>query len=331
VNYNSTNWVKWWTPVWIRAGFPGFPPAGSTDETRQLSSLPDFRTEAADAAPRPPFFDQKSDTAFVETPSTSVRQYLVKWHTDWLRQFGFDGFRGDTAKNVELASWKALKDAALPALAAWKTANPTKKLDDSPFWMTGEVFGHGVQKDTYYTDGGFDSLINFDFQRFLISYLTTSGSLIAAQSDVDQLYSSYAALVSTDPSFNVLSYLSSHDTSLFFASLGNQAALQKQAGTALLLAPGGVQIFYGDESGRRLGPSGSDPTQGTRSDMNWDALDPDILAHWQKVGSFRKRHAAVGGGAHQKLQAPSNVYAFSRTLNSGNVADAVVVAVTPAH
>ena len=331
VNYNSSQWVNWWTPVWIRAGFPGFPPAGSTPETQQLSSLPDFRTEATDAAPRPPFFDQKSDTAFVATANTTVREYLVKWHTDWLQQFGFDGFRCDTAKNVELASWRALKDAALPALAAWKTANPTKKLDDAPFWMTGEVFGHGVQKDAYYTDGGFDSLINFDFQRFLLSYLTTSGSLIAAQADVDQLYSSYAALVSTDPSFNVLSYLSSHDTSLFLASVANQVALQNQAGTALLLAPGGVQIFYGDESGRRVGPSGSDPTQGTRSDMNWDALDADLLAHWQKVGSFRKRHAAVGGGAHQKLQSPSNVYAFSRTLNSGNVADAVVVAITPPH
>jgi alpha-amylase len=197
--------------------------------------------------------------------------------------------------------------------------------------MTGEVFGHGVQKDGYYTDGGFDSLINFDFQRFLLSYLTTSGSLIAAQSNVDQLYSSYAALVSTDPTFNVLSYVSSHDTSLFLASLGNQPALQKQAGTALLLAPGGVQIFYGDESGRTVGPAGSDPTQGTRSDMNWGSIDADMLAHWQKVGSFRKRHAAVGGGAHQKLQAPSNVYAFSRVLSSGNLADAVVVAITPPH
>ena len=334
VNYTSQDWKKWWTPEWIRAGFPGFDPAGSTPETQQLSSLPDFKTESTDAGPRPPFFDQieaAEGTNFVETPNTTPRQYLVKWHTDWLQQLGFDGFRCDTAKNVELASWRALKDAALPALAAWKTANPTKKLDDSPFWMTGEVFGHGAQKDAYYTDGGFDSLINFDFQRFLLSYLTTSGSLIAAQNDVDQLYSSYAALVSTDPSFNVLSYLSSHDTSLFFASMGYQASLQKQAGTALLLAPGGVQIFYGDESGRKLGPAGSDPTQGTRSDMNWDSMDADILAHWQKVGSFRKRHAAVGGGAHQKLQAPSNVYAFSRIMSSGNLADAVVVAITPPH
>ena len=331
VNYNSDSWKQWWTPEWIRAGFPGFSPGGSTPETQQLSSLPDFKTESTVAAPRPPFFDGKPDTAFVETPNTTPRQYLVKWHTDWLTQFGFDGFRCDTAKNVELASWKALKDAAVPALAAWKTANPTKKLDDAPFWMTGEVFGHGVTKDAYYTDGGFDSLINFDFQRFLLSYLTTKGSLVAAQADVDNLYASYAALISTDPTFDVLSYLSSHDTQLFYAALNQQPSLQKQAGTALLLAPGGVQIFYGDESGRTLGKAGSDPTQGTRSDMNWATMDPDMLAHWQKVGGFRKRHVAIGGGAHQKLQAPSNVYAFSRTLKSGNVDDAVVVAITPTN
>src|SRR5262249_6210111 len=127
VNYNSQSWKQWWTPEWIRAGFPGFDPGGSTPETQQLSSLPDFKTESTVAAPRPPFFDQieaAEGTNFVETTNPTPRQYLVKWHTDWLQQFGFDGFRCDTAKNVELASWKALKDAAVPALAAWKAANP---------------------------------------------------------------------------------------------------------------------------------------------------------------------------------------------------------------
>jgi alpha-amylase len=331
VNYNSDDWVNWWSPDWIRAGFPHFFPSGSTDETRQLSSLPDFRTESTTVTGRPVFFDQKPDTAFPASATGTVRDFLVQWHTSWVQQFGFDGFRCDTAKNVELASWKALKDAAVPALAAWKAANPTKKIDDAPFWMTGEVFGHGVQKDAYYTDGGFDSLLNFEFQSVLLSYLSNRGSLVAAQSEVEALYSRYASLVSTDPTFNVLSYLSSHDTQLFYASLGLQPALQKQAGTALLLAPGGVQIFYGDESGRVLGPAGSDQTQGTRSDMNWASLDPGILAHFQAVGTFRKRHAAVGAGAHQKLDAPSNVYAFSRTLKSGNVDDAVVVAITPTN
>jgi alpha-amylase len=331
VNYNSDHWVEWWGPDWIRAGFPGHFPSGTTDETRQLASLPDFRTESSTVTGRPAFFDQKPDTGFPSNATGTVRDFLVQWHSGWVEQFGFDGFRCDTGKNVELASWKALKEAALPALAAWKAANPTKKIDDAPFWMTGEVFGHGVQKDAYYTDGGFDSLLNFEFQNLLLSYLNSQSSLVAAKSDVETLYSRYASMVSTDPSFNILSYLSSHDTQLFYASLAERPALQKQGGTALLLAPGGVQIFYGDESGRVLGPAGSDQTQGTRSDMNWASLDQEILAHFQKVGGFRKRHVAVGAGTHQKLDAPSNVYAFSRTLKSGNVDDAVVVAITPTN
>ncbi|HTK55661.1 MAG TPA: alpha-amylase family glycosyl hydrolase [Gemmatimonadales bacterium] len=331
VNYNSDQWVKWWGPDWIRAGFPGHFPSGGTDETRQLASLPDFRTESPTVTGRPVFFDQKPDTAFPAAATGTVRDFLVQWHTGWLEQFGFDGFRCDTVKNVELASWKALKDAALPALGAWKTANPSKKIDDAPFWMVGEVFPHGVQKDSYYTDGGFDSLLNFEFQNLVLSYLNSQGSLVAAKSDLEALYSRYASMVSTDPSFNILSYLSSHDTQLFYASLAERPALQKQAGTALLLAPGGVQVFYGDESGRVLGPAGTDQTQGTRSDMNWASLNQDILAHFQKVGGFRKRHVAVGAGAHQKLDAPSNIYAFSRTLRSGNVDDSVVVAITPTN
>ncbi len=49
--------------------------------------------------------------------------------------------------------------------------------------------------------------------------------------------------------FNVLSYLSSHDTRLFREG-GDKAA------ELLRSAPGAVQIFYGDESSRPFGPTG---------------------------------------------------------------------------
>ena len=331
VDYQSADWASWWSPDWIRAGFPGFSPGGSDDLTSQLAFLPDFRTESSGIAHRPTFFDRKPDTGFPPAATDTVRQFLVQWHTDWLRKFGFDGFRCDTAKNVELDSWQALKAAALPALADWKSAHPTKALDDAPFWMTGEVFGHGVFKDAYYTQGGFDSLINFAFQDTLLTALKSQGSLVAAAATLDGVYSDYATQISTDPSFNVLTYVSSHDTYLFFDAVSQNVSLQKQAATALLLVPGGAQIFYGDESGRPPGPSGNDNTQPSRSDMNWSTLDTGLLAHWQKLGAFRKKHGSIGGGAHRKLQSPSNVYAFSRTLKSGNVDDAVVVAITPAR
>lgn len=327
VDYQHPDWIKWWSPGWIRAGIGPtgvYDPAGSTDQTRQLTFLPDFKTESTAAVSLPPMLATKGVTAI---PNATVRDYLVAWHTDWVKRFGIDGFRCDTSKNVELGSWKALKTAATTALQTWKAANPAKKLDDAPFWMTAEVFPHSVVKDAYFTDGGFDSVINFDFQPALRGLLTKGATLAENAADLEAIYAPMAALISADPTFDVLSYLSSHDTSLFFEIVKQDAAKQRQAGTALLLAPGSAQIFYGDESGRAGGPSLNDQVQSTRSDMNWSSQDAATLAHWQKLGAFRKRHAAIGTGMHQQLASPGGTYAFSRKLQKGGVDDAVVVVI----
>lgn len=339
VNYQSTSWQSWWSPPWIRVGatpqeFPGFTHPGTDQLTRSLTFLPDFKTEATNAADLPVLFQRKAQTAdgtgfTAVIPSGTVRDHLVKWHTDWVSRLGIDGFRCDTALNVELDSFKALKDAGLVALAAWKGANPGKKLDDGPFWMVGEAFGHGVQKDGFYTAGGFDALINFEFQQTVRDMFLARTHLVDSAGDLEALYARYAAAVSGDPTFGILSYLSSHDTRLFYGDiLGYDASRQRQAGTALLLAPGAAQIFYGDESGRRLGPAASDAVQGTRSDMNWGSIDAAILDHWKKLGDFRRRHAAVGAGAHQRIASQAGTYAFGRKLSGGAVQDEVVVVIT---
>jgi alpha-amylase len=94
----------------------------------------------------------------------------------------------------------------------------------------------------------------------------------------------------------------------------------------LLLAPGNAQLFYGDESGRTLGPAGMDPVQATRSDMNWTSIDAVTLAHVQRLGAFRKAHPALATGAHARLPSPPGTYAFSRTQGTQ---DAVVVVLLP--
>jgi alpha-amylase len=105
----------------------------------------------------------------------------------------------------------------------------------------------------------------------------------------------------------MLNYVSSHDTQLF------DRAKMVEAGTALLLAPGAAQIFYGDEVARSPGIAPkTDPQQATRSDMPWEGegVNADVLAHWRALGAFRRRHVAVAHGAHARLsEAP---YVFSR-------------------
>jgi alpha-amylase len=91
----------------------------------------------------------------------------------------------------------------------------------------------------------------------------------------------------------------------------------------LLLAPGGVQMYYGDEIARPLAVEGAVGDANLRSFMNWSSIEDSetkqILAHWQKLGQFRKSHPAIGLGTHKLLQ--TEPYFFSRTYES----DVVIV------
>jgi alpha-amylase len=321
---NAGHWVDWWGTDWIRAGLAEHILPGSDDLTKGVAYLPDFMTERSNIVSRPPLYDRKTDTGVVAIPDSTVRDYLVKWHTDWVRTYGIDGFRCDTAKHVEYASWSSLKAAGETALAEWKAAHPSKKLDDLPFWMVGEVFPHGVSKDDYFVTANFDSLINFDFVT-VVRPMLAKDSLVDSAAELDATYAYYADALQ-DPELDVLSYLSSHDTRLVFAEVAESPERQKEAGTALLLVPGAAQIFYGDESGRPLGPRLSDETAGTRSDMNWSSANGEIHDHWRRLATFRRRHAAVGAGMHGRLASPDGTYAFARTLDGG-AQDAVVVVI----
>ncbi|MFO0745497.1 MAG: alpha-amylase family glycosyl hydrolase [Myxococcota bacterium] len=313
IDFQDPDFANWWGPKWVRAEIGGgYPAPDNSDLKKTVDYLPDFLTEStATNIGLPPFYAHKSDTRAVARAENTVREYLIEWLTDWVRTYGVDGFRCDTAKHVELPAWKELKASADAALVAWREAHPDKRFPDAdypdpahPFWMTGEVFPHGVVKDEYFSNG-FDSIINFDFQNSAPSALDNPAA-------IDGVYADYASkLNAASGGFQVLSYLSSHDTSVFFErSAGKDLAKQKRAGELLLFAPGGVQIFYGDENGRDYG-SVSDANHRTRTDYKWGA-NPDLLSHWQIVGRFRKAHPAVGGGQHVKrADAP---YTFERTL-----------------
>ena len=304
VDYNNFDFKQWWGPDWVRAGLPGYREGGDNDFTMQLAYLPDFRTESTQAVGLPPILQRKTDTRAVALPGTTVRGYLVHWLADWVREFGVDGFRADTVKHVEPATWLALRAAATDALKDWKLRHPEQKIDDAPFWMTGESWGHGPERSSWH-DAGFDSMINFDFQHL------AGGDW----KSIDGVYRQYAGLLEKGPRYDMLSYISSHDTSLF------PREQLKHGLSALLLAPGGVQLFYGDESARLPGtaPLG-DEQQATRSSMNWASLDNAMLAHARKLGQFRLHHVALARGEHRLIS--ETPYAFARVTG----ADKVIVA-----
>ena len=333
-NTDSNAWGKWWGADWIRAGLAGYKADGTNDLTNNQVYLPDFKTESTKVLDIPQYLKTKwtkegtYNTKVNELNSTfskyslgskTVRNYLVAWYTQWVEQYGIDGFRCDTAKHVELDSWKALSNACTKALQNWRKANPNAPGAnwDEDFWMTGENFGQGVDYNNYYQNG-FDSMINFSFSADSNGNNATG---LKRAGDINSLYADYANRINTNDNFNVLTYISSHDTGLCRDDIYYQ-------GSALMLLPGGIQIFYGDETDRQYVDCSIHDHE-MRGFMNWNDLknsssnQSKVLAHWQKLGTFRNDHVAVGAGAHTKLSA-TNGAAFARTYSKNGVNDKVV-------
>ena len=332
---NAADWAKWWGPDWIRCGVAGYTNGGGDDLTKTLAGLPDFKTDSTKTVGIPEHLKTKwTKEGRLAQETSELSAYLSKtgksqtvtntisyWLSSWVREYGVDGFRCDTAKHVDLPSWKTLKDTCVDALKEWRQNNPSKPGAnwDEDFWMTGECWDHNIGwgYDSYYTQGGFDSMINFE----------TQGGGLLSMSRLDGVYSNYASSINSNDKFNQLSYLSSHDSTL---ARGDMIT----TGSAFLLLPGGVQIYYGDETNRPL-VSGI-PNDGNggaghslRSDMNWDSMDEKVLSHWQKVGSFRNNHISVGAGDHQQITAynQSTGYTFSRSYDNGEVSDNIIATI----
>lgn len=311
INYKTKAWKKWWGPDWVRAGLPGYTEPGADEITGAVGGLPDFKTEQLTPVKLPMFLKNKKDTNAVELENASIVDYLVSWHTRYVRDFGVDGFRCDTVKHVDAYAWKKLKESASKAFEEWKLKNPSKKLDDVPFFMVGEVYAQGVTKEFWF-DYGFDSLINFDYQQ----ESTTNAQCMKC---ADATYAKYAQVVG-EKGVNFLSYFSSHDTKMFFADY-EDFALQKRAANSFLMLPGQVQIYYGDESGRKLAKDGGVLDQSVRSDMNWADLNKpenkDLVNHYTKLNKFRLNHPAIAAGQHKKIS--EKPYAFMRTKGNDKV------------
>lgn len=73
--------------------------------------------------------------------------------------------------------------------------------------------------------------------------------------------------------------------------------------------------------------------------MNWEQCSQnatiqnyrvqDILAHYQKLGKFRKAHPAVGAGKHTLLS--EKPYVFKREFTQGNYQNKVIVGLDLPH
>jgi alpha-amylase len=339
VTEQDPNWLADWVrmdPVCVHKD------VATTVSCALVANLPDVRTESNAGVALPPALVEKwkkegryerevkeLDEFFARTGyPRAPRYYLMKWHADWVRKYGIDGFRGDTVKHTEPGVWKELRTVADAAFEDYRKANPGKALGEK-FFTVAEVYnysiGHGREFDMgtakvdFYANG-FDALINFALPS-------------DAKGDYESIFGKYAqALHGPLRGKSVLNYLDSHDDGNPF-----DAARTKpfESANKLLLAPGAAQIYYGDETARRLDIAEATGDAKLRSFMNWEDLArntardgyriADVRAHWSKLGLFRQSHLAIGAGEHRKLA--DKPYTFARTYESDKVVVALDVPV----
>lgn len=326
-----------WPSEWVRTTPKcGFTTYENTTSCTLVENLPDILTESQEVVELPDallakwkeegrlsqeldelqlFFER---TGYPRAP----RYYIIKWLTDYINDFGIDGFRVDTVKHVNEDAWSDLYRESCYAFETWKKKHPDQVLDDNSFYMVGEVYNYGISggrqfnfgdKKVDFFDHGFNSLINFDLKT-------------DAHKNYETIFKKYSRLLNTRlKGKGVLNYLTSHDDGSPYDKERNKSI---HSANVLLLTPGTSQVYYGDETARNLQ---IDSTQGDatlRSFMNWDALDslPDIQKihqHWEKLGKFRRNHPAIGAGKHKRLG--KSPYVFSRTYAQGDFKDKVVV------
>ena len=302
-----------------------------------VKNLPDVKTESNEAVELPPYLVEKwkkegrYDTEVAELDAffertgypRAPRFYIIKWLTDYITEFGIDGYRVDTVKHVEDTVWQEFKKECDFAFNQWKIDNPKNILDENSFYLVGEVYGYGIgsgqhydfgDKSVNYFDGAFQSLINFQFK------------WDAKQKPIAEVFDLYANTLQNDlKGFGTMNYISSHDDGQPYDAKREKSLL---AGTLLLLSPGTSQVYYGDESARSLVIEGTVGDATLRSFMNWEEILADernkqTLVHWQKLGQFRNNHPSIGAGMHQQIS--EKPYVFSRTYSKENYGDKVIV------
>ena len=302
-----------------------------------VKNLPDIRTESNEAVELPKqlvekwksegrYEQEKQELAafFKRTGyPRAPRFYIIKWLTDYITEYGIDGYRVDTVKHTEENVWQEFRTESDYAFKQWKKNNPKAVLDDANFYLTGEVYGYGISggrnysfgdKKVDYFDKSFNSLINFEFK------------WNSKQLSFEESNKKYDSILNHDLNgYGVLNYLSSHDDGQPF-----DPKREKPFETAnrLLLGLGASQVYYGDESARSLVIEGTIGDATLRSFMNWDDIKTNnntqkVLNYWKKLGQFRKNHPAIGAGRHQKIS--EKPYVFSRTFIKDDFTDKVVI------
>jgi glycosidase len=269
-------------------------------ELGELSGLDDFRTE----------------TAYIRTNLAAVYNY-------WITNAGFDGFRIDTVKHVEMGFWQDW----CPRIHSF--AATSGKPD---FFMFGEVWDNDAKCGSYTgTQGGgpfkLDSTVDFPL------YFTVNSVFATATGNTKQIEDHYAALTNFDATARdrLVTFLDNHDLTRFMNSANANGNTNRLAvALAFLYTARGIPCLY--QGTEQAFDGGGDPNN--REDMFDGAFEqgPSLgdnfnMAHPMfqlaaKLNNFRRLYPALQTGIHSNLFSTAGgpgLFAYSRRLGTQEV------------
>ena len=271
-------------------------------EMGELSGLDDFRTESP----------------YVRSNLAAIFQY-------WITQAGFDGFRIDTVKHVEMGFWQEWC-AAIHAYAA-TNGKPN-------FFMFGECFDGSDSKCGSYTgtQGGgpfkMDSVLDFPL------YFKVNSVFANANGNTKQIEDRYNAIAANyDPAahMRLVTFLDNHDLPRFLSpGKANNNTERLKVALAFLYTGRGIPcLYYGTEQAFNGETDPNDREdmfdgqfeQGPSLGDNFNMTHPIFL--WTaRLNNFRRLYPALQTGSHvNKWYDPdsSGLFAYARRLGTQEV------------
>ncbi|MDB6122274.1 MAG: Alpha-amylase [Pedosphaera sp.] len=269
-------------------------------ELGELSGLDDFRTE-----------------------SPYVRSNMAAIYNYWIGTAGFDGFRIDTVKHVEMGFWQEWA----PVVHEYATTNGKPN-----FFMFGECYDGSDSKCGSYTgtQGGgpfkLDSVLDYPL------YFKINSVFASASGNTKQLEDRYNAIAANyDPAaqMGLVTFLDNHDQPRFLSVGGATAARLEVALTFLYTGRGIPCLYYGTEQAFNGTTDPNDREdmfagqfeQGPSLGDNFNMTHPQFQVV-AKLNNFRRLYAPLQTGSHiNKWYTPSGpgLFAYARRLGTQEV------------
>jgi glycosidase len=264
----------------------------------ELSGLDDFRTESP----------------YVRTQMAAIYEY-------WIGQAGFDGFRIDTTKHVDMGFWQTW----CPAVHAYAATNGLPN-----FFMFGEVYDGSESKCGSYTGtmggGAFkqDSVLDYPLY-FMVNNVFASAS--GNTKEIEDHYNAIAGNYDASAQMRLVTFLDNHDQPRFLSTGGSTTNRLQVALTFLYTSRGVPCLYYGTEQGFN---GATDPYD--REDMfagqfkdgpagvdSFNMTHPLFLLT-AELNNFRRLYPALPLGDHiNKWNDPDSpgLFAYARRLATG--------------